>query len=259
MECRNCKTSTTLESSFCTKCGEKIHFKRLTVRSFITTAFTQFLDVDNKLFRTFKKLFTHPEIVIDDYIKGFRKKFVNVISYLGVALTLLGLQFFILKKFYPELLSIDTKEIKSDVFDMQKFIDIFYDYQGLFTIALIPLYALVSRFVFIDTKKYNLAEHFVINSYVTAQTFIAWFFIVIITIPIGLNYNLFSQFLIIPLYVYMAFVFKKLYGLSTISITLRTIAYALLSFFVVIITVMIIAIAVGIYLGATGQIPAKTV
>jgi len=108
MNCRNCNTQVVDESRFCTNCGEKIPFKRLTVKSLIALAFNQVLDIDNKLFKTFKKLFTHPEQVINDYTKGFRKKYINVMSYLGLAITILGLQFFILKKFYPELLSLKS-------------------------------------------------------------------------------------------------------------------------------------------------------
>ncbi len=254
MICRNCSESLVQQAIFCTKCGEKVAFKRLTIKSLIATAFDQVLDIDNKLFLTFKKLFKQPEAVINDYIKGFRKKYVNVISYLGLAITLMGLQFFILRKFYPELLSINSDSIKASAFDMQKFFDAFYDYQGLFTIALLPIYALVSRFAFIDSKKYNLAEHFVINTYATAHAFIIWFFVVIITIPLGFNYNLMSQFLSLPLLIYMIFVFNRLYDFSLVSIIFRTIAYTLLAFFVMMIIMIGVGLMYGIYLGATGQI-----
>ena len=261
MICRNCNTEVNSGSPFCNLCGEKIPFKRLTITSLIATAFDQILDVDNKLLRTFKALFTKPELVIDDYIQGFRKKYVNVISYLGLAITLLGLQFFILKKFYPDSLSINSESVNNSTFDMQKFFDVFYDYQGLFTIAVLPINALVSRLVFLNTKKYNIAEHFVINTYATAQAFIAWFFVVMIAIPLGINYNLLSQFISLPMLIYMTFVFKRLYPFSLKSIILRTIAYTLLTFFVMIIIVIIIALGYGIYLGATGQmqLPTKTV
>lgn len=259
MECRSCKTQVLSQSSFCNACGEKIPFKRLTIKSIAVTTFNQLLDVDNKLLKTFKTLFTKPELTIDDYIKGFRKKYVNVIGYLGLALTILGLQFFILKKFYPELLTVDTGEVKNNIFDIQKFFDVFYDYQGLFTIALLPFYALVSRLVFIDSKKYNIAEHFVINAYATAQAFIAWFFMVMITLPLGVNYNLLSQLLSILVLIYMAFVFKRLYSFSTMNIALRVIVYTILSFMVLMIIIMVIALIAGIYLGYTGQLPTKTV
>jgi len=188
MNCRNCNTQVVDESRFCTNCGEKIPFKRLTVKSILTSAFQNFLDIDNKFLKTFRNLFIRPEVVIDDYAKGFRKNYVNVIGYLGIAVTLVGLQFFILKKFYPELLSVGAETAKSNVFDTQKVMDAFYNYQGLLTIALIPLFSLASRFLFIDSKKYNIAEHFVINAYTTSQGIIVMFVVSMITSPLGANY-----------------------------------------------------------------------
>ena len=259
MDCRNCKTITVPESSFCNNCGEKIPFKRLTIKTLIATAFSQFFDLDNKVLRTFRKLFTNPEIVIDDYIKGFRKKYVNVISYLGLAITLIGLHFFILKKFYPELLSIDTSAAEKASFDIQKGLDTLYDYQGLLTILLLPLYALVSRLMFIDSKKYNVVEHFVINTYTTAQIFIVWFFVTMLVVPFGINYNLFSQVVSLVMLIYMVFVFKRLYPFSLGSIIFRTIAYMLLTFFIMMVIMLILVLIYGIYMGVTGQIPVKTV
>jgi len=46
------------------------------------------------------QLFKAPEDVIVGYINGVQKKYINPISFFGLALTLSGLSIFIIKKFY---------------------------------------------------------------------------------------------------------------------------------------------------------------
>jgi len=259
MNCRNCNTQVVDESHFCTNCGEKIPFKRLTTKSILTSAIQNFLDIDNKFLKTFRNLFIKPEVVIDDYAKGFRKNFVNVIGYLGIGITFVGLQFFILKKFYPEVLSVNSEGPKNHRFDIQEVMNVFYDYQGLITMLLIPVFSVVSWLLFIDSKKYNIAEHFVINAYTTSQGIIVMFFVAMITSPLGISYSTLTLTSIIPLFIYMTFVFKRLYNISTISSLVRTIAYFIISNISTMMIVMIAALIYGIYLGFTGQFPVKTI
>ncbi|WP_369598046.1 DUF3667 domain-containing protein [Mesonia mobilis] len=49
-----------------------------------------FLNYDNTFLKTYAHLFTQPHIVIGDYINGVRKKYLNVVSYITIALTLAG-------------------------------------------------------------------------------------------------------------------------------------------------------------------------
>ena len=119
-----------------------------------------------------------------------------------------------------------------------------YDYQGIIAMASIPIYALISRFVFIDSKKYNIAEHFVIITYISTQLYIAMFFVVMATLPFGFNYNSFSSLTVIPLFIYTVFVFKRLYNFSLKSIIFRIFGYLILSFFVP----FIIGITYAIYM-----------
>ncbi|MFV9550388.1 DUF3667 domain-containing protein [Algibacter sp. PT7-4] len=230
MVCRNCNKAATPQNIFCSYCGEKIIFNRLTVKSFILSFINDFLSIDNKLINTFISLFTNPEKVINGYINGFRKIYVNAIPYLGLTLTLIGLQFFILKQFYPELLNISlVKETQDGRFSLETLMKYIYDYQGLITIISIPLYALISRFVFIDSKKYNTAEHFVIVSYASAQLYFVSFFIVIVSLPFGVNYNNLSTYLSIPMLFYMVYLYKRLYSITVISSFFRGLSYSILS------------------------------
>ncbi|WP_460218362.1 DUF3667 domain-containing protein [Psychroserpens sp. MEBiC05023] len=260
MKCRNCDILLADEKNFCPNCGERISAKRLTVKAIIATFFSNILSFDNKFAKTFKSLTFEPDKVIISYIDGFRKNYVNVISYLGLAITIIGLQFFVLRRFFPELLtasdfiSTDNIKVNNKAFNFDSFLDGYYEYQGLLSVLFIPLYALASRALFFDSKKYNLAEHFVINIYTNAHFYIFWFLLVCVTLPLGINYNLLSQFAMIPMVIYMAYTFKRLYHIKFYDALARVILYIIIVLVVMIVILLIIGIIYGIYLGTTGQV-----
>ncbi len=264
MTCKNCNHSLTENAHFCLSCGEKTTFKRLTVTSILSTFFSLLIDIDNKIYKTYIDLFKTPEIVIDAYIKGFRKQYVNVISYVGLTLTLIGLQFFILKRYFPELLVIEnmpSSNLKGlDI--MNDIISKVFDYYGALTVISIPIYAMVSRLLFSDSEKYNFAEHIIINAYTLAQIFITFFFFTLISIPFKVNYQSLS-FLTIPLSaIYSYWFFKRLFTeLNTINIIIRVIAFLIFTTIAVVVLGFFIAFLYGIYMGYIGQmeIPSKTI
>nr|WP_321227505.1 DUF3667 domain-containing protein [uncultured Psychroserpens sp.] len=260
MNCRNCEAFLNENSQFCPNCGELVNAKRLKVKSIIELFFSNFFSVDNKFLRTFKDLTIKPEVVIDSYVHGYRKKYVNVIGYLGLAVTLIGFQFFVLRRFFPELLALEIPatpnniKINNDALDINSLFDSFYQYQGLFTILFIPLYAFASKLIFLDSKKYNLAEHFIINIYTNAHFFIFWFVFTLITLPLKMNYNLFSQFSLVLMFIYMTYTFKRLYSLRTFESFLKVILYFIIAFIVMIGISLIFAVGYGFYLAYSGQI-----
>ncbi|GFZ94468.1 hypothetical protein GCM10011531_27810 [Aquaticitalea lipolytica] len=264
MECKNCQSTLNGQQKFCSECGEKITANRLTIKSILSLFLSQFLSYDNKFVKTVIDLTIKPDIVINNYINGFRKKYVNVIGYLGLSLTIIGLQFFVLRRFFPELLKADNAfgsqmpQENLNVIDFQSLMDSFYEYQGLLTVLFIPIYALVSWTLYLNSKKYNLAEHFVINIYTNAHFFLFWFIVVILTIPFGINYNLFSQFAIIPMIGYMTLVFYKLYDFSIWNTLLRVVLYYFIAFIIMMVIMVIVGVLYGVYLAATGKITPQT-
>jgi hypothetical protein len=102
MECKNCKNQLPENSDFCNECGGKVIRNRLTFRNIFEHISETFFNYDNKLLRTLVDLFKKPETVIGGYIDGVRKRYVNPISYFGLAITMSGLYLIIVSKFYPE-------------------------------------------------------------------------------------------------------------------------------------------------------------
>lgn len=242
MTCRNCNHLISTKSLFCEACGEKTTFKRLTIKTFISDFFNQFLSIDNKFLKTFLALFTKPENVIDSYIQGFRKNYINVIPYLGLSITLIGIQFFVLKQFFPELMAFNLPTEMPGNFDFNSILNKVHEYQGLIAILSIPVYALISRFVFIDMDKYNIAEHLVIITYSAAQLYILTFVLVIISLPLNINFNTLSTYIFIPTFLYVAFVYKNLYPISWKSALLRSLAYNTLTVVFVFLTSAVLSI-----------------
>ena len=90
MNCKNCKTELSIDSSYCNTCGGRVVRNRLTFRNLFEHITETFFNFDNKLLRTFIDLFTKPERVIAGYISGVRRQYVNPISYLALVLTIGG-------------------------------------------------------------------------------------------------------------------------------------------------------------------------
>ena len=104
MHCKNCYHEIRDEVHYCENCGAKVIRNRINLKNLWSDFTEQFLNYDNKLLKTFLHLFNKPGEVIGSYIGGTRKRYVNVLSYFAIAVSLSGIQIFALKKFYPELL-----------------------------------------------------------------------------------------------------------------------------------------------------------
>ena len=100
MECKTCGSSLRSDFSYCPNCGAKIIRNRLTLKNVWQDLTFQVFNLDNTLFKTIRHLITKPEAVVESYIEGARKKYMNPISFFAIAITLSGLLFFLLRNVY---------------------------------------------------------------------------------------------------------------------------------------------------------------
>ncbi len=219
--------------NFCPECGAKVIRNRLTLKNIFSDFSAQFLNYDNTFLVTFIHLFTKPEAVINGYINGTRKKYIHVIQYLAISLTLLGLQLFILNKFYPDFFTsvfTDTQNYfatypEESRHDMEKFMTNYYtfinEYQSLIYVIGIPLTAFVTRLAFLKEKLYNFTEHIVVNTYITAQYVLFSFFTYLFFAIFDLNIGVLVTLSTLLYMFYYGFVFYKTHKLSVITIILR--------------------------------------
>lgn len=246
MNCKNCDIALKNSQNYCDECGAKVIRKRLTFRNLFEHISETFFNYDNKLLRTFIELFTSPENVIVGYIEGVRKKYVNVISYFGISLTLAGIQFFLITTFFSDALELNfgfpealenSAAQKNNPF-LSSDADEMGNIQSISYIVAVPFSAFATWVVYsiFGDKRYNFTEHLVINLYYSAQIIIVTSISSILFLIFGFNYFLVSVFITIPMFIYLGYVLKRIFGNNfweTTAILLLTIIIYLVFYFIV--------------------------
>ncbi len=242
--CINCGEYIALDQRFCSHCGGKRIYNRLTWRNLIEDFVDRFLNLENSFLRTFIAMFTRPEDVIGGYMNGMRKKYLPAFSYFAIALTIAGVYSFLLKNYFADVFTgMQTDAMTSFVSDpeqlaMQKkfaegwaeeWVEIATDYQSMFYFAAIPILAVISRIVFWNYKKYNFVEHFVIYLYayshtamITSVLYICFMWSETAFQIIGFASLPFSM-------IYAGYVLKRLFRLDTAGIILKTALFAIVT------------------------------
>ena len=241
MDCKNCQANMHDNSLFCPECGGKIIRNRLTIKNLFQHFSEQFLNYDNKFLQTFLALLSKPEAVIDGYISGIRKRYVNVISYFAIALTISGLQMFIINKLFPE--AMDFSIVTADGMEefQKKNMQFVQEYQSLIMMLYVPIYALMSKIVFFNLKKYNYTEHLVIYMYILSEATIISSIVTIIAMYFGVTIGTIGFAFVIPFQIlYSAFCLKKLFDLSLLGIIWRTLFFlVILAIFFVLFSILV--------------------
>ncbi len=221
MNCKNCNKSLNDTQKFCDDCGAKVIQNRLTPKVLAVQVNEQFLSIDNKLLLTFIDLFKKPEAVINGYIHGTRKKYIDVLQYFAISLTLAGIQVFLMQTFFKEALELSPEIMqaiesspsqKNNPFFNGSFDDA-SNYQGLIYILTVPFSALATwlSYYFLGERSYNFTEHLVLNLYYSAQIIIITAVFSIIFLLFGLNYLIVYTLITLPTFLYLFYVLKRVF------------------------------------------------
>lgn len=190
-------------------------------------------------------MFTKPDVVIESFISGARKKYMNPVSYFAIAITLSGLLFYVLRNWYGISLTQNPLNGEESGPDM----DFIFDYQGLLSYLIMPIYAIMTWILFLDKKKLNYTEHLVANAYVTAQTSLLQ---VIICLPLfgffDINYQVFNWYALLFMIAFQFYVFKKIHKIGIGSTILRALGYVGM-FFVVMMAIGVVIAILGFVTG----------
>ncbi|MBL7029262.1 MAG: DUF3667 domain-containing protein [Candidatus Marinimicrobia bacterium] len=73
-ECLNCGSP--LSAQFCPQCGQKNKDYNLTFKDFFSVFLEELLDVDSRVLRSLKLLFTKPGFLTSEYVKGRRVRYL---------------------------------------------------------------------------------------------------------------------------------------------------------------------------------------
>jgi len=228
MNCKNCKSELNPKDNFCKECGAKIIKERITVKGL----FSNLLDAlgwDSNFFVTLRYLIHKPQIVINGYINGTRKKYTNPFTFfaIGIALSL-----FVFNQYSEQFVKLSaetntkqsetTANFLSEIFGTPKN-TIEFDYEkqyenqkivtektlkyfNLISFLLLPFYAFIAFLVF--RKPYNYGEHLVINTYI--QGILLFLSIVLFIFSLLTKINVFSSGIYILPFLYYPYVYKRL-------------------------------------------------
>ncbi|MCL6218147.1 DUF3667 domain-containing protein [Zunongwangia pacifica] len=243
--CKNCHAALSTAHEYCYSCGAKKIESRLNLKLVFEEFSAVFLNIDNTFLKTFKTLFTNPTEVIDGYINGVRKRYLNVISYFTIGLTLAGFQIFFLRKFYPESLEIPGLY---EYTGQELIFNSIYDYYSLVSILLIPVYAFIARLSFFNRKKYNYTEHLVVMGYISSHYTIISAILLTFAAIFGGNYYFIGNFLNLLFALYTAYCYKGLLNLSLPQLLLNILLFIGITFLVF----LFLTIITGVIIFALG-------
>lgn len=250
MNCKNCATSLRLEYRFCPTCGAKTEVRRITFKALFKDVIDRFLNLDNSVVRTFTQMITKPEAVINGYISGLRKRYLNPISYLGIALTLSGIMIFVMQKMYGGEIDFTGGAENVNPEFSRKWSNLAFDFNAVFFLTYFPVFA-VPAYLLMNKVRFNLAEHFVVLVYTISE-------FSIISFPVSLafliydaeHYMDYSRYTLVFTFVYVLWVLWRLNRYKLLPFLGRSIAYsamAVVLFFILIIGIMVILFATGYF------------
>ena len=225
MNCKNCHTELPPNSDFCNHCGAKVIRNRLTFRNLFEHISETFFNYDNKLLRTFLDLFARPDVVIGGYISGIRKRYVNPISYFGLAITLTGIYLLTMNKFFPEAMDFSNFAFEGQEEIQRRNMNFVQEYMSLFMMLYIPIYALIAKVTFVGLREFNYTEMLVVFLYWQSQVSIVSALLGVLGACFGIANGLISMSLLPLMVIYAAYMFKKLYKLTFGHIIIRTLLF----------------------------------
>ena len=231
MNCKNCKTIFEESDDYCRNCGGKVIRNRLTIKSLFHHISETYFNYDNKLLRTYLTLFSEPEDVIVGYINGTRKKYVDVIGYFALAITLSGLQIYFLSKLdmdMPGYYDANTEVGKQQEAFTKAIYTFTTEYQALVLMLYIPFYALLAKLVFRKYKKFNYTELLVIFLYCQAHLSITSAVLVpLFSLMDSMSLSLLGALIVPVQMIYFIYALKRVYGLTSRQMFFRTLVFLL--------------------------------
>lgn len=281
MNCKNCQNPLEEKTHFCNNCGAKVVLDRINFKNLLLEFFIVNFGIDSRFFLTMRKMVTDPDDVVNEYLEGVRKRYINPFAFLAVAA---GLSVIIFNYFADDFIAIQNsvqseqikelkekasvdisklenlsakekqkKQIEKKVAQMQldltdKMWDFMLRYLNLLTFVFLLIYAVLSKWTF--WKPHNFGEHIVMNGYmygfVTYLTLIAFFLSMVIHPTI-------YMITILASILYYMYAFGKIYKLSIGENILKLLRF-LLGLIIVVVILGIITVIIGFIIGALGLI-----
>jgi hypothetical protein len=248
--CSNC--AGTVDLHYCPSCGQK-KYRRIDGKYLIEELQYTLLHVNKGFLYSMKSLLRNPGKTAREYIEGSRVKHYKPIL---MAVLTSGLYAFLSMNLIDPA-SIYAQSENNDpqaAQDMKGIAEFMLHYWNLITLALIPLFAILTRFVFRKQAE-NYFEHIVMNAYLQSLFNILY---VLIFLPISLlllsNPSLFLSWNNTALLFYpvgLVWFFKTYYPELKLSVIIGKV---LLMFLFVMLAGLAFSVAYAFYLMSSGRV-----
>lgn len=263
INCKNCGLEISENDNFCKECGAKIIKSRITIKSLFSNLVVA-LGWDSNFIITLRYLLYKPQVVLEEYIKGTRKKYANPFSFFAI---ITAISIFTFTQYSEQFIqmyldkSIQSTDIIGDTLTdnvnkanevamfgyksenefQEAIINFQLKYYIFFAFLFLPFYTLISFLVF--RKPYNFGEHLVINTYL--QSITTFWSILLFLFSLLFGINMFIAGIFILLFFYYCFAYKKLYKLTFGQLLLK-----ILKFIGILFIFMLIPIILGFFSAA---------
>ena len=253
MECKNCSGKLEENAGYCSYCGARVLDDKITLKFIISEVLDKVVNIDNRFLKTFLHLFSKPHLVIEDYIRGVRKRYFNPFNYLLISLTLAGITVLLTKEFTLNMIagsSDVTTNPEGAAFSIE-IMNFILDYQSFVTIVSIPFYAFVSWIVFLNREKFNYLEHNIIYIYTSAHLSIINFILVGISYLMEMLWYMEISIGFAFLFViYNSYVLIRLFKLNFLQFIVKTLFFSVIGGFVYVLVVILLIVGILIFKGA---------
>ena len=224
MTCKNCDARLRTDYLYCPACGAKVIRNRITIKNLWTDFLERYFNLDNTFIRTLVHLTTTPEVVIEGYLQGIRRKYLNPISYMGIAITLSGLIVFLMVK-SGDAMNFDMLNNNVSTRYQEKLMDFILDYQALIFLLFVPIMTIAGWLCF-DQKRYNFAERTIIFMYALAHYSLVIFLpSIIVLFFIPEQYFIFSFIGILFMVVYTTYVIVRISKSRGVKLIVRLLLF----------------------------------
>lgn len=214
--CINCGEPVT--SNYCANCGQKTKPNPITWKGLFVELTSRWFGTDNRLYRTFSGLTVRPHIIVEEYLKGNRVRYIGPLSYVVLMGFLYVLSFEVLDITPREMFDQTGKELKmpdpttgnteKQQQFQQKFMDLYVSALAknmrLLVGLMIPFFALSLHIFY---KQRNYLENILASSYLVSHTI--WLSI-LANILYSFTGELYTVYIFIITVGYYSWVFGKL-------------------------------------------------
>lgn len=166
VHCKNCTQS--FEGNYCPNCGQSAEEHRINFHYFIHDVPHSVFHIDGGFFYTLRMLFSKPGVMIRQYVEGQRVKHFRPFAYVMIMTAISTLLVKVLEWARIEIIRWDNPD-----FIPRESSNFFEHYFSIFVFIMIPFASVVTWLVF-HKRPFNFWEHFLANTYISAQLNVIW-------------------------------------------------------------------------------------